>query len=165
MKMNYVRGGIMALLLKGVSRSENRMGMGPMGKVWSVNIGGDCIGYIGNDGLSRVYLAISSGGREVECGNFMQALAQFIDTAITQVEKQGCIERRYANKIGMIEYSNFCFEVEEVRYDTMDEVYEYVLRGEEVIKSYNGTKVINNRSFITPFELRYQQLMGWIVME
>lgn len=28
MKMNYVRGGIMALLLKEVARSENRMGMG-----------------------------------------------------------------------------------------------------------------------------------------
>lgn len=29
--MNYVRGGIMALLLKGVSRSENRMGNGADG--------------------------------------------------------------------------------------------------------------------------------------
>ena len=165
MKMNYVRGGIMALLLKSVGRSENNLGMGPMGKVWAVRIGDDGIGYIGNDGLSRVYLAISSGGREVKCDNFMQALAQFIDTAIMAIEKQGSIERRYANRIGMIEYSNFCFEVEEVRYDTIDEVYEYVLRGEEVIKTYNGTKVINNRSYITPFELRYQQLMGWIVIE
>lgn len=160
MNMNYVKCGIMSLLLKEVAFGFHVNTNDVWNKVWNVRIGGENIGYIHSDG--KKYRAVTMNGYEWECDHFMRALAAFIRIAINELDRQGSQEKIYIGAIGAVVDTNFCFEIAEVRYDAMNEVYEYMLRSEEVVKSYNGTKVIDRRTCITPFSLRYQCLMGFI---
>ena len=166
--MKYVRGGIMALLLKEVEEgsAQNRQ---PGKKLWRVKIGGELIGFIQTGwSLNKryKYTATSTRGHEYDsCQNFMKALSQFISPAVDAIDRQGMKERAYVGKVGATNYSDFHFLIEEARYDGQDEVCSYALRSEEVIKSYNGPSVTPKYQVITTFELRYQILMGLMVVE
>lgn len=158
MNMNYVKCGIMSMLLKEVTFGSQKDGR----TVWNVRIGGENIGYIHSDG--KKYLSVTMNGYEWECDHFMRALAIFIRIAIRELDRQGSQEKNYIGALGAVDDTNFCFEITEAVYDASETVYQYRLRTEEIITTYMGTKVVTAAQFITPFELRYQTLMGFIVL-
>ncbi|QJI10810.1 hypothetical protein GuL6_108 [Buttiauxella phage vB_ButM_GuL6] len=158
MNMNYVKCGIMSMLLKEVT-----FAFGTNSKdVWNVRIGGENIGYIYSEG--KKYRAVTMNGYEWECDHFMRALAAFIRIAINELDRQGSQEEKYIGSIGSVDDTNFCFEITEAIYDSSDTVFQYRLHAEDVIKTYFGAKVVNASQYITPFELRYQTLMGFITL-
>ncbi|MEG1902822.1 MAG: hypothetical protein RR212_00345 [Bacteroidales bacterium] len=158
MNMNYVKCGIMSMLLKEVTFGSQKDGR----TVWNVRIGGENIGYIHSDG--KKYRAVTMNGYEWESDHFMRALAIFIGSAINELDRQGSQEKNYIGSLGAVDDTNFCFEITEAVYDVSDTVYQYRLCTEEIITTYMGTKVVTATQFITPFELRYQTLMGFIVL-
>lgn len=160
MNMNYVKCGIMSLLLKEVAFGFHVNTNDVWNKVWNVRIGGENIGYIHSDG--KKYRAVTMNGYEWECDHFMRALAAFIRIAINELDRQGSQEKIYIGAIGAVVDTKFYFEITEAIYDASDTVFNYRLHAEDVIKTYNGAKVVNTSQYITPFELRYQCLMGFI---
>lgn len=158
MNMNYVKCGIMSMLLKEVTFNSQ---CGDL-TVWNVNIGGEHIGYIHAD--KKQYRAVSVTGYEWETTHFMRALALFIRPAIDALDVQGCRESKYIGSIGAVDDTNFCFEIAYAIYDESDNLYQYKLLTEEVIDTYFGKQIVKSSQYITPFELRYQTLMGFITL-
>lgn len=146
----YTKCGIMSLLLKEVVRFYS-----PVGKVWCVSIGGRQIGWIRRGDTIKgwhQYTAISIMGCEYgEFDNFMQALSLFIDNAIHEISSQGSKVTKYMDTLYVnVETDRYCI-IKEALYDDNDEVYYYIVSDQNQMQSY-----------ISPFELRYQTLMGFI---
>lgn len=143
---NYVKGAIMALLLKEVTRV-------PTSKLWYVRIGEKTIGFIHSDRKGH-YVATTSTGYEYDnCNSFMKALSMFISRAIDSIDKQGEEYENSGNIFTLVDM-NIYFTIEHAQYDNADNIIYLVCMCDD-----------GKQMCITPFELVFQILMGYIETE